>query len=326
MTGEYEHRKTRVYIVLANKGKQRSIELIPLPPKTCSPVEQDAIMEQSSPTVCSMSLMESLSVKGNALGSSESSLEQVWPDSNFQSAKVLLSLALEEEQLLHINDWAGWIRSLPALVTPARVQGIYKSGSSLVLLSIPVAVWDLIPDDPAIAFIGFIRSENLLQSHPISLTELQKPGMEKSSTPLSLPPKDGPNPPDGIRSELCSINYHSPQSLAESPQIGISRPPSSTYEELRSGPQVTTSVTRLSETKAERSESSSTRSHIRTRKHRNGFPSRPFPGAADSKGHFANNSRGSSLSFRRESCNGPTVRQRSCSGSTRELCYNSPCR
>ena len=49
----------------------------------------------------------------------------------------------------------------------ANVPGIYKSVSTLIILSLPAAVWDLLPKDPAVAFIGFTDSGSLLRGHPL---------------------------------------------------------------------------------------------------------------------------------------------------------------
>jgi hypothetical protein len=42
------------------------------------------------------------------------------------------------------------------------VQGVYKSNSTLLILSIPVVIWDWLPDDPACMFIGYVHSKDLL--------------------------------------------------------------------------------------------------------------------------------------------------------------------
>ncbi|KAI0382901.1 hypothetical protein F5Y04DRAFT_34974 [Hypomontagnella monticulosa] len=74
---------------------------------------------------------------------------------------VMISLALEEDQRLNINDWEHWLQNIPALAKYVKVQGVFKSHSTLLLLSMPVMVWDLLPDDRACNFIAFIRSNNL---------------------------------------------------------------------------------------------------------------------------------------------------------------------
>ena len=48
------------------------------------------------------------------------------------------------------------------------MEGVYRSYSTLVLLSIPVATWDMLPDNPAVNFIGFVISDNLLQNAPLA--------------------------------------------------------------------------------------------------------------------------------------------------------------
>lgn len=163
ITGEHEQRKTPIYIVVANERKQRSIELRPLRPQVLPPVELPAtFVHESQSDSSSSSLGVPMSTDEDISNSSHSSLEQVWPDPGFRNPKVLISLALEEDQWLRTDDWVEWMQSVPALVKHAHVDGIYKSGSTLMLLSIPVAIWNLLPADQAITFIGFIWSDNLL--------------------------------------------------------------------------------------------------------------------------------------------------------------------
>lgn len=52
---------------------------------------------------------------------------------------------------------------MPGLVKSANIEGIYQSDSVIVLVSLPVAVWDMLSQDPAMMFIGFIRSANLVE-------------------------------------------------------------------------------------------------------------------------------------------------------------------
>ena len=169
-----------MYIVLANEGKKRSIEIVPLPPRTVPITERpfsvgDGVASTSSsssnqypvPSNDASSSTSNTSTEPTALednaNSSESSISQVWPDRDFKCPKVLISVALEEDQWLEAEAWADWLEKVPAKVKYANVEGIYKSDSTIVLLSIAVAVWDLISSDPAVKFLGFVRSHNLLQ-------------------------------------------------------------------------------------------------------------------------------------------------------------------
>lgn len=54
------------------------------------------------------------------------------------------------------------MKQFPTLTTYAKIQGIYGSHSTLVLLSIPVVIWSLLSEHPAYNFVGFVTSDNLL--------------------------------------------------------------------------------------------------------------------------------------------------------------------
>jgi hypothetical protein len=74
----------------------------------------------------------------------------------------MISLALEDDQSLDLSAWEQWLASFPALAKYVKVQGVFKSHSTLLLLSLPVMVWDLLPEDHATSFVAFIRSNNLI--------------------------------------------------------------------------------------------------------------------------------------------------------------------
>jgi len=84
-------------------------------------------------------------------------------------------VSLEEDQTLETSDLIEWFQSIPALVKFAHIEGIYKSDSTLIILSISVAVWDLLLNDVAVSFIGFVRSSNLLgtDSFATKLTKVE---------------------------------------------------------------------------------------------------------------------------------------------------------
>ncbi|KAL8723582.1 MAG: hypothetical protein Q9225_000124 [Loekoesia sp. 1 TL-2023] len=159
--GTQERRKTPIHIHLADRSKQRCIELMPLPH---SPELRDLLSQSLSNTQSmaqSTSPSEELDMS-NPTGSSQTSLSEVWPDSEHTSPKVLISVALEEDQFLRTEDLLDWLRSFPALAKCVRIESVYKSDSTLLLLSLPVAIWDMVPNDPAISFVAFVKSHNLL--------------------------------------------------------------------------------------------------------------------------------------------------------------------
>lgn len=87
-------------------------------------------------------------------------LNYVLPDGDLAVPHVLISLALEGEQLLEFDAWKRWMQQRPEFAKCAKIEGIYKSHSTLVILSVPVVIWDWLPDDLACSFIGYVGSVN----------------------------------------------------------------------------------------------------------------------------------------------------------------------
>ncbi|KAL9596662.1 MAG: hypothetical protein Q9219_005657 [cf. Caloplaca sp. 3 TL-2023] len=163
--GTRERRKTPIHIHLADRSKQRCIELTPI---SQSPKLRDLIYQQGleQPHALSSSPSEDVDMSDPNI-SSHTSLSEVWPDREHNSPKVLISVALEEDQFLRTEDILDWLKSFPAIARSVNIEGIHKSDSTLLLLSLPVAVWDMIPANPAITFVAFVRSRNLLYFHEL---------------------------------------------------------------------------------------------------------------------------------------------------------------
>lgn len=62
------------------------------------------------------------------------------------SIKTLLAIRLDEDSFLEddgddnrkVCTWCEWVRNIPLAVNSVKIQGIYKSCSTLVLLRIPL--------------------------------------------------------------------------------------------------------------------------------------------------------------------------------------------
>lgn len=100
---------------------------------------------------------------------------ECYTEPNEDKPHVMISLALEDNQRLDLNAWEQWLASFPALAKYVKVQGVFKSHSTLLLLSMPVTVWDLLPDDQACSFVAFIRSNNLVNRQERAENPLQNP-------------------------------------------------------------------------------------------------------------------------------------------------------
>jgi hypothetical protein len=76
--------------------------------------------------------------------------------------KVLLSVAFEEDQWLDTEEWLEWLLAIPALTKHAHLEAVFKSDSALLLMTLPVAVWDMLPEELACSFLGFVHSRNMM--------------------------------------------------------------------------------------------------------------------------------------------------------------------
>ncbi|KAI5459953.1 hypothetical protein BGZ63DRAFT_389102 [Mariannaea sp. PMI_226] len=88
--------------------------------------------------------------------------DHMFTEPNEDTPHVMISLALEDDQRLDINAWEQWLSAFPAMAKYVKVQGVFKSHSTLLLVSMPVGIWDLLPEDNATSFVAFIRSNNLM--------------------------------------------------------------------------------------------------------------------------------------------------------------------
>ena len=218
----YERRKTPVHTILTNEGKPRSIVLSPiesisfLSPEISASLghspssdssSQDVEMEDSSNDSATTSNPSSVSSRGNSAEPSD--------------PMVLIAVALEEDQPLQLDTWVEWLRDIPAIAKYARVEGIYESYSTLMLLSLPVNIWDLIPNNPAVSFIGFVKSQDLLkpQSSESSTAQAAKSAPSSASPPTvieTLATKDGPTLEKSRERSACVADHRLAETVRSS--------------------------------------------------------------------------------------------------------------
>ena len=150
---------------MSNQDNERSIVLSPikLPPELSSEASTSLISPRRlTPEAASASSADVAALTATAL-SEHDTFKEVCGQPKDHCPTVLITLALEDDQRLATSGWAKWLQSAPGLIKYGHVQGIFKSNSILVLLSLPVAIWDLLPNDPAVKFISFVRSWELMK-------------------------------------------------------------------------------------------------------------------------------------------------------------------
>ncbi|KAG8668804.1 hypothetical protein FPOAC2_08109 [Fusarium poae] len=156
INGKYfEARSTPVHFMMTSNHKAPSIEMSRMSRSDNLP----------SPQLTPMP--EIVHETGRAADSAPISRnDHMFTEPNEDTPHVMISLALEDDQRLDINAWEQWLGAFPAMAKYVKVQGVFKSHSTMLLVSMPVSIWDLLPEDHATTFVAFIRSNNLMAQKP----------------------------------------------------------------------------------------------------------------------------------------------------------------
>ncbi|KZL77234.1 tyrosine-protein phosphatase non-receptor type 6 [Colletotrichum tofieldiae] len=166
----FEARSTPVHFMMTSNHKAPSIELsrvVPAEKRPPSPPQETSAAADGSEVS-----------EGVTGGRGPGALISGEP--NEDTPHVMISLALEDDQQLDLNAWEQWLSNFPAMAKYVKVQGVFKSHSTLLLVSMPVMVWDLLPEDHATSFVAFIRSNNLMAQKTQKEASIQVPASRGS--------------------------------------------------------------------------------------------------------------------------------------------------
>ncbi|PVH79813.1 hypothetical protein DL98DRAFT_515886 [Cadophora sp. DSE1049] len=151
--------KTPIYIVTTSNPKTCSIEICKRSQGSMSQSYAEYELSTSGQASTQASIPEPMEAEDKF---DLSSLVATLPDNTFALPHIIMSVALDTDQMLDVNAFEQWMKDFPALARYAKIQGIYQSYSTLVLLSVPVVVWNLLPENSACNFVGYTKSDNLL--------------------------------------------------------------------------------------------------------------------------------------------------------------------
>lgn len=178
--------KTPIYIVTTSNPKTCSIEICRRnQPGIGRPYLQSET--SSTPSLRMTVEMPTDELPGTDYNKFDlSSLVATLPDNTFSQPHVLMSIALETDQTLDLNVFEQWMKEFPALAKYAKIQGLYQSYSTLVLLSVPVVLWNLLPENPACNFIGYTKSDNMLKRENAGQFQSQEVVVRDGTDPVKF--------------------------------------------------------------------------------------------------------------------------------------------
>ncbi|KAE8353385.1 hypothetical protein BDV28DRAFT_133226 [Aspergillus coremiiformis] len=79
--------------------------------------------------------------------------------------KVLVSVLVKgKTSIPNVEQWINWLAtSIPEDVADIKIEAVFESKSSLCLLTMPIAVWDMVKYDESYSFVAFVESHNILE-------------------------------------------------------------------------------------------------------------------------------------------------------------------
>lgn len=129
--------RTPIYIQLSQNTRPRPIMLAPLPKKSILTIEPDFIVLNAQPA------------SNDTCGIPEQRLPEQ------RRMHVLLRVSLAEDSF-NIEEFKDWICEAPEPAKEIKIIHTMPSCSTLLLLQMPVELWDMLPASPAISFVGFV--------------------------------------------------------------------------------------------------------------------------------------------------------------------------
>ncbi|KAH6718763.1 hypothetical protein BKA61DRAFT_596219 [Leptodontidium sp. MPI-SDFR-AT-0119] len=184
---ECHKRRTPVHCLLTTERLNRSIMLAPL---RSSNALEDETESKAPPGKIQLNVSDPTTYSKG--------FEQIsgYPE-------VLISVRLEEDYLADDADeedekrqhpWREWFRNIPNAAKNVTIHGVYRSFSTLLVMSMPISLWNILPAHPAYSFIGFVKSGNLapkIQHQPEKVIETER---VESFTSAKVSEQETPSP------------------------------------------------------------------------------------------------------------------------------------
>lgn len=106
----------------------------------------------------------------NGQGQRLSHDEQFYPDTPsasfaFEGLRALISVSFEDDPKQDIAAFRNCLSANPAAASKMTVEGVFLGNTTMIWLSVPVALWSMLSSDPASTFIGYVKSRNLLNEY-----------------------------------------------------------------------------------------------------------------------------------------------------------------
>lgn len=129
-------------------GQGQNISLAPLPPKAPSqPLHQPAETDSKAPP---LSREDSLIKPSTAV------------DLMFDEARVLVCTTFVGDASLDMTFFNQWLHDSPPVASKIAVEGMFIGPPTMLLISMPHSIWNVVQHDKVCCFLGYISSHNMI--------------------------------------------------------------------------------------------------------------------------------------------------------------------
>ena len=168
---ERQHRRTPIFTVVCRANRTRSIVIAPLGKIYTSPSDSG---EEFATRAAGKMPEASMDIDDEGKISSQDGREGAKRkrpvEDEAKCPFILISARLEKRY--NKQAWVEWVRNAPVDVKDILVEGAYDSFSTLLLVRMPAAVWNLLSSNPAYTFLGYVTSENYAMLNRCDCTDV----------------------------------------------------------------------------------------------------------------------------------------------------------
>lgn len=106
------------------------------------------------------------------------------PDLTFDEARVLVCTTFVGDASPDMAFYNQWLQKTPPLASTITMEGMFLGPPTMLLVSMPLSVWNVVQHDKVCCFLGYINSHNMI--------DLYKGFVKSTTIPRGLPTPVGP--------------------------------------------------------------------------------------------------------------------------------------
>ncbi|KAF3760745.1 hypothetical protein M406DRAFT_268730 [Cryphonectria parasitica EP155] len=108
------------------------------------------------------------------------------PDLTFDEARVLVCTTFVGDASSDMAFYNQWLQHPPALASKITMEGMFLGPPTMLLVSMPITVWNVVQHDKVCCFLGYINSHNMIDLYKGLVQSSPQPRALSSATALPV--------------------------------------------------------------------------------------------------------------------------------------------